>query len=104
MNVVDSSAWLDFYVGSKLAPVFRPIIEDRANLIVPSIVIYEVTKKVLLERGEEQAEIVEHLMQQGQVVVLDTIIAREASRISIKHKLPMADSIIYTTATAHNPI
>jgi toxin FitB len=104
MNVVDSSGWLEYYVGSELSSIFRPVIEDRENLIVPTIAIYEVTKKVLLERGEGPSEVVERLMHKGHVVVLDPMIAHEATRISIKYKLPMADSIIYATALAHNAI
>jgi hypothetical protein len=42
MNVVDSSAWLDFFTDTELAPIFKPIIDDWSNLIVPTITLYEV--------------------------------------------------------------
>ena len=52
MNVVDSSAWLEYLAGTDRAELFAMAIEDTGNLIVPAISIYEVYKKVLRERGE----------------------------------------------------
>lgn len=96
-NVVDSSAWLEYFTDSDRAPLFAAAIEDTENLVVPVISIYEVFKKVLRERGEDDALQVASMMQGGQLVELDCALALEAAR----HPLPLADSLIYATALRH---
>jgi predicted nucleic acid-binding protein len=98
MNVVDSSAWLEYFVGGKSASNFVKPIEDTKKLIVPSISILEVFKKVLSTRGEDDALQAVALMQQGRVVELSVSIALLAGKLGVLHKLPMADSIILATA------
>ncbi|HWF45077.1 MAG TPA: type II toxin-antitoxin system VapC family toxin [Candidatus Kapabacteria bacterium] len=98
MNVVDSSAWLEYIGGSPLASVFAPAIEDGEHLVVPSIAIYEVNKKLLVERRLKVAEDAMKLMQEGKVISLDPSLAMEASQQAISNKLPLADSVIYATA------
>jgi predicted nucleic acid-binding protein len=56
---------------------------------------------VLLKLGEEAALTSRAMMLRGNVVLLDPSLAVDASRLSIKHKLPMADAIIYATTLAH---
>jgi predicted nucleic acid-binding protein len=102
VNVVDSSAWLEYLAGKPSAAFFAPAIEQPAKLIVPSVVLYEVFKKVRQERGESAALMVTALMQQGTVADLDAPLALAAANASVAHKLPMADSIIYATAQAFN--
>lgn len=102
MNVVDSSAWLEYFADGPNADFFAPAIEDTSNLVVPSVSIFEVFKRVLQQRGESDALQAAALMQQGRVVNLDTSIALEAAKISNDYKLPLADSIILATAQAHN--
>jgi len=94
VNVVDSSAWLEYFADTDRADLFAEAIEDADHLIVPSICIYEVYKKVLRERGENAATQIFSLMSLGRVVNLDASLALEAAR----HPLPLADSIIYATA------
>ena len=55
LNVVDSSAWLEYLTGGPQAARFADAIEDSKRLVVPAIVLYEGFKKVLRERGEHQA-------------------------------------------------
>jgi toxin FitB len=93
-NVVDSSAWLEYFTDSDRAPLFAAAIEDAENLFVPVISIYEVFKKVLRERGEDDALQVASIMQGGQVIDVDSALALEAAR----YPLPLADSLIYATA------
>ena len=93
-NVVDSSGWLEYFTGSDRASLFAPAIEDTENLIVPVISVYEVFKKVLRERGEDDALQVASMMQVGHLIEVDFALALEAGR----HPLPLADSLIYATA------
>ncbi len=98
MNVIDSSAWLEYFANSPVAVFFASAIEDLLQLIVPSITVYEVHKHILLRRGPEAAMTGVSEMTKGKLILLDLPISLEASRPSVAHKLPMADSIIYTTA------
>ena len=93
-NVVDSSGWLEYFTDSDRASLFATAIEDTGNLFVPVITICEVFKKVLRERGENDALQVACMMQVGQLIDLDCSLALEAAR----HPLPLADSIIYAAA------
>jgi predicted nucleic acid-binding protein len=70
--------------------------------MVPSITIYEVSKVVLRESGENEALQAVAAMQKGSVVGLTTRLAIAASKISLHYRLPMADSIILATARDYN--
>jgi len=104
MNVVDSSAWLEYFANGPNASFFTSPIEDIERLIVPSVTIYEVFKRVLQQRDEGQALQAVATMQQGTVVNLDERIAVNAARVSVDLKIPMADSIVLATARAHGAI
>jgi len=72
-----------------------------SELLVPSISIYKVFKKVLQERGESEGFQAVATMQQGRVVDLDATLALRAAKISAELKLPMADSVMLATAQVH---
>lgn len=104
MNVVDSSGWLEYFAGSKNAKNFAKVIEDLDSLLVPSVIVYEVFKKVLQVADLAAAlEVVAH-MKQGQVVELDMDLSIFAAQLSVDHKLPMADSFILATARRHEAV
>jgi toxin FitB len=98
VNVVDSSAWLEYFADGPNAAFFAPAIAATEKLVVPTLSLYEVLKRVLQQRTEDDALMAMATMQQGTVVDLDAGIALSAARISIDHKLPMADSVILATA------
>lgn len=100
-NVVDSSGWLEYFGGTPNASFFAGAIEDVARLIVPSITILEVFKRVMLVRGEAEALMAAAHMQQGNVVDLDQFLAVDAARLGIEWKLPLADSVVLATARRH---
>lgn len=98
MNVVDSSAWLSYFAGDQNAGAFAKPIEVIEELLVPSITLTEVFKCIVRQRSEDVAlEAIAH-MEQGKVVLLDSTLAINAAVYGLKHKLPLADSIIYATA------
>lgn len=101
--MVDSSGWIEYFADAPNADFFEAAIEDASSLIVPSICIYEVFKHLLAEpNGEEVALRVVAAMQRGQVVELDSELALDAAKTSWEMKLRMADSIILSTARAHD--
>ncbi len=101
MNVVDSSGWLEYLADGPNADSFAPALQNPAELVVPSVSLYEVFKRVLQQKGEGEALRVAALLAQGRVVELDMELALGAARLSLELKLPMADSIILATARAH---
>ena len=104
MNVVDSSAWLEYLAEGPNAEYFSAPLEDTGNLIVPTICIYEVFKAVLRQRGDDAALQTVALMKQGSTINLSDDLALQAAKISLEYKIPMADSIILATARAHEAV
>ena len=104
MNVVDSSGWLEYFADGPNASSFAPIITDLEHLIVPVISIYEVFKRVFQQRSETEALEAVAIMNQGQVIALNQILALNAARLSVDLKLPMADGLILATAQAYEAV
>lgn len=101
MNVVDSCGWLEYFADGPNASFFATAIEDQDRLLVPSITILEVFKKVLQQREEKEALEEAAMMAMGRVVDLDSTIALLAAKISVETQMPLADSVILATARAH---
>jgi predicted nucleic acid-binding protein len=102
MNIVDSSGWLAFFADEPNAKHFLLPLKDTASLVVPAVTIYEVFKVVLRESSENEALQAAVAMQKGTVVDLTAKLAINASKLSLQHGLPMADSIILATARVFN--
>ena len=102
MNLVDSSGWLEYFTDGKNAKFFVRVIENTEELMVSTINLYEVYKKILLEKNEDAALQVIGLMQQAKVAEITSSIAIMAAKHSYELKLPMADSLIYSTARTHD--
>ena len=104
MNLVDSSGWLEYFADGRNAKFFIQAIENTKELIISTINLYEVYKKVLLERDENSALQAAALMHQAKVVNITSSIAIMAAKLSRELKIPMADSLIYSTARMHNAV
>jgi predicted nucleic acid-binding protein len=98
VNVVDSSAWIEFLADDINAARFAPAVEALDELVVPTLCIYEVFKRVVQLKGESAAIDAVGLMLGGRVVELTSSIALEAARLSLEEGLAMADAIILATA------
>ncbi len=101
MNLVDSSAWLEYFADGSNANYFAAAIEDTAHLLVPSIVLYEVFKRILQQRDEGSALRAAAILQQGRVIVIDASLALSAAKLGTDNKLAMADSLILAAARHH---
>ncbi len=101
MNVVDSSAWLEYFADGPNAAVFAKPIEATRLLLVPTLSLFEVFKRVTTQRSEDDALRAIAVMEQGKVVDLDRATALEAARLSIEHGIAMADSVMLATAYRH---
>jgi len=102
MNVVDSSGWLEYFADGPNADFFAASIENVDELLVPTISIFEVFKRIMQQRSEDAALQAIVAMQQGKVIDLDSTIAIHAAKLSATLKIPMADSIILETARVNN--
>lgn len=102
MNVVDTSGWLEYFEGGPNAIRFSVPIKENTELVVPTICIYEISKVILRESDENHLLQALAAIQKGKIVALSPSISTAAAKISLKYKLPMADSIIYTTAKEFN--
>jgi predicted nucleic acid-binding protein len=100
MNVVDSSGWLEYFADGPNAQFFAPIISVTEELVVPTISLYEVYKRILQQTDETNALRAIGAMRLGTVVPLDERLALSAAHLSLSAKLPMADSIMLATARA----
>lgn len=98
MIVVDSSGWIEFFTDGPLADEFAPYLEDLAEVVTPTIVIFEVYRVIRRQRSEEEAIAAVAQMQKTSVVDLDQFLALSAADVSIAHRLAMADAIVYATA------
>jgi len=104
MNVVDSSAWLEYFADGPNAGVFAPAIEATRSLLVPSLSIYEVFKVICLQRSEDEGLRAVAAMEQGMLVDLDGPTALEAARLSIHHRMAMADCIMLATSMRNSAV
>lgn len=104
MNVVDSCAWLEYFADGPNADFFAPAIEDTASLLVPSLTLFKVFKRILQQRTETDALRAIALMRQGRLIGLDEHLALGAAHLSVDLKLPLADSIILYTARSHRAV
>ena len=104
MNVVDSSGWLEYFANGPNARFFAPAIEKTTDLLVPSLTLFEVFKRILLQRDEGAALQAVAVMQQACVIDLDAPLALTAARLSTELRLPLADSVILATARTHDAV
>lgn len=104
MNLVDSSGWLEYFADDANAGFFAAAILDTEQLIVPTLSLLEVFKRVLQQRGEGDALQAVALMRQGQVIELDATLALSAARLAIEHGLALADAVIYATARSFDAL
>lgn len=102
MNIVDSSGWLEYFTNGPNAGFFSEPIEHRAELIVPTISIFEVFKRVLQQKSETDALRAIAFMQNGHVIDLSTALALHAATLSVDLKIPMAGSIMLATAREYD--
>ena len=98
MNIVDSSGWLAYFADEPNAKYFLTPLSDSRSLVVPTVTIYEVFKVILRESSENEALQAVVAMRKGTVVDLSAPLAIAASKLSLEHNLPMADSIVLATA------
>ncbi len=99
MNVIDSSCWIEFLLGSADGEFVKDLVKHEASLVVPSIALFEV-HKFLSRQALTQESLAFCLaeMQRGKVIELTAARAITGSKVAQSHKLAMADAIMYSIA------
>lgn len=98
MHLVDTSAWIEWLVGSPTGEAVAAHLPDQSEWLVPTMVQLELAKWLTREVGEDKADQVTAFTQLCHVVPLDTEIALAAAEVCRTHKLATADAIILATA------
>ncbi len=99
--VLDSSGWLEYLTADDKQDLFAPYLESEQPLLIPTVVLYEVRKALLLRQGKTAADAFYSVALKHFIIVLDEDIAVLSADLSLLHKLSMADAIIYATARRH---
>jgi len=102
MFLVDSSGWIEFFTDGPLAKEYSKYLKDISKVVTPTIVLYEVYKKIKREMTEEDALSAVSLINKTAVIQLSESISLLAADLSLKYSLPMADAIVYATAMEEN--
>jgi toxin FitB len=102
--LVDSSGWVEYLGDGPKADAFASFLVREEALLVPTIVVYEVCKKLSLTAGKNAVQrFLSHTFR-AREIVLDSALAMDAARVSIANRLGMADAIIYATAQAFHAV
>jgi predicted nucleic acid-binding protein len=101
LRVIDTSAWIEWLTQSALGRKLDRQIPDKARCLVPTIVQLELSRWLVREVGEDEADRVLAYTQTCRVAALDTDIALLAADLRRQHELATADAIVYATAQRH---
>jgi predicted nucleic acid-binding protein len=98
MNVIDSSGWLEYFASASNAEAFAQVIESGEKIIVPTVVLFEVGRRIWQQRGEAAAGEAMDVLRRFSVAPVNADIAVAAVALGQRHNLALADSLIYATA------
>jgi toxin FitB len=102
MILIDSSGWIELFSGGPQAAAYADYFKDPSQIVTPTVVVYEVYKKIKRERTEEEALLAVSLMKKTAIIPLEESIALLAADLSLKFSLPMADAMVYASAVEKN--
>lgn len=104
MKLIDSYGWIEYFSNGPLAKKYAAYIEDvnENNAVTPTVVVYEVYKRLKKEKGEQVALEAYAQMTRSKLVPLDESTALGAADASLRTGLAMADAIVYTTARTYS--
>lgn|SRR3990167_4086139 len=100
--LVDTCGWIEWLTAGKLAACFELYLKHPAELIVPTLIQYEIYKWVCREKNATLALEVTGMTENGFVIPLDTSLALSAADIAKDYYLAMADAVVYATSRCYN--
>ena|SRR3990167_3706922 len=96
--LVDTCGWIEWLTNGKLANVFEPYLKELSELVIPTLVQYELYKWICREKDSVLGLEVMGMTENGCVIPLDTSLALYAADLSKEYRLAMADAIVYATS------
>lgn len=102
MNIVDSGAWIEYVTDGPQAGFFASAIEKTHELLVPTVVMFDVFRHLVRHAGEGSAIEITAVMRQGKVIDLDATLAIEAARLASAHDLDAQTGTIMAIAARHD--
>ncbi|MGB4060694.1 MAG: type II toxin-antitoxin system VapC family toxin [Burkholderiaceae bacterium] len=100
-NVVDSSGWIEFFLAGANGPAFKPVIEQRQALLVPTIALFEVHRVLSRKLPPGVVKACLDVMRLGRVLDITAARAVAGADVSLRHKLAMGDALMYSLALEH---
>jgi predicted nucleic acid-binding protein len=97
VNVVDSCGWIEVFADGPLAASFAPYLRDLRSVVTPTIVVYEVYRKLKQTTSEDEALSAITVLHRTTIVPLSTEIALTAADLAIQYHLSMADAFVLAT-------
>ena len=101
MKVIDSSLWIEFFIGTEFGKSVVQLLDNEEDILVPTIVITEVYKKFLNSSTHEISTAIFKKLTTFQTASFDLKLSALAATLGKQYKLPIADSIIYSTTIHH---
>ena len=102
MRLLDTCVWIEAIIGSATGERMQAMLLDRQNLLVPTLVQFELRRWALRELDEERADDIVLATREGRVVAMDEGIALLAADLAASHQLHALDALIYATALAND--
>jgi predicted nucleic acid-binding protein len=101
MRVVDTSAWIEWLIGSPTGRKVEPLLPETGAWLVPTIVQLELSKWLRREVAEDKADQVMAFLETCVIAALDSAMALAAAERCVSLRLATADAIVYATAQEH---
>jgi predicted nucleic acid-binding protein len=98
VRVIDSSVWIEFLADGPAADQVLPYLSDCDDVITPTIVLLEVYRKLVRDRGPEAGILVRDLLEDTRIIPLSSDLALSSADVGLRHGLATADAIVYATA------
>ena len=102
MKLIDTCVYVEVLRGTPTGNLLKPLIPPPSQLLVSTMVLYELGKWLARNMGAEEADEFVAAMLTAQVTEPNAGIALHAAELSAAHQLHALDALIYATALEHD--
>lgn len=102
MKLLDTCVWIEIILGGSLGEVFKPLYLDKQNILLPSLVQFELRRWSLRQYSEAKVNQITLTLRETNVVQTSERITLLAAELASQHKLHALDALIYATALEHD--
>ena len=100
--LIDSSCWIEIFTDGPLAKDCQEELKTSKTILVPTLVLYEVYRKVKMAFSDEDGLAATAFLSQYDVCPLSREVAISAADLSVEYRLGTADSLILAHARANS--